>query len=281
MSTSGTLYIVGTPIGNLEDISFRALETLKKAQLILAEDTRKTKHLLNHFEIKNRLESYHKHNEKKKNSAILKKLEKGEEIAIVSNAGMPLISDPGYLLIKQVIEKKIPLIPIPGPTALTTALAVSGLDSSAFSFFGFLPKKINARTNILIELLNKKETLIFYESPNRILDTLNIISTIDFTRKIVIGRELTKIFEEIIYGEVKQIVDDINSNKIKLKGEFVLLIEGYSETRESKSYTSEELKNYLTETITSDKISSKEAISKVSKKLNIPKKIVYKASLDI
>ena len=229
-SKKGTLYIVSTPIGNLEDITLRALRILKEADLIAAEDTRHTGLLLRHFSIRTPLTSYFEGNEMKKREFILSKLRQGDWIALVSDAGTPGISDPGYRLIRLAIENEIPVIPIPGPSAVITALSVSGLPTDAFLFKGFLPNKSKKRRDLLSQLEEARETLIFYESPHRIYETLMDILEILGDREIVFTRELTKIYEEVLRGKVSEIRTQIGEKK--LKGEITLIISGRTRKRD-------------------------------------------------
>jgi 16S rRNA (cytidine1402-2'-O)-methyltransferase len=220
----GTLYIVSTPIGNREDITLRALRILKEVDLIAAEDTRHTGLLLRHYGIQKPLTSYFEGNELKKKDFILSKLKQGDRIALVSDAGTPGISDPGFRLIQLAIENKIPVVPIPGPSAAITALSVSGLPSDAFLFKGFLPHKSKRKRDLLKQLEEVRETLIFYESPHRISETLKDILEILGDREIVLTRELTKIYEEVLRGKVSEI--QIQMGERKLKGEITLVISG-------------------------------------------------------
>jgi 16S rRNA (cytidine1402-2'-O)-methyltransferase len=228
--TKGVLYIVSTPIGNMEDITLRALRILKEVDLIAAEDTRRTGLLLKHFGIQTPLTSYFEGNELKKRGYILSKLKEDKNIALVSDAGTPGISDPGFRLIQLVIENKIPIVPIPGPSAVVTALSVSGLPTDAFLFKGFLPHKSKKRRDLLKELEEVRETLILYESPHRLSETLKDILEILGDREIVLTRELTKVYEEILRGKVSQIQNLIGERK--LKGEITLVVEG--KTRKQK-----------------------------------------------
>jgi 16S rRNA (cytidine1402-2'-O)-methyltransferase len=220
----GTLYIVSTPIGNMEDITLRALRILKEVDLIAAEDTRRTGLLLKHFGIQALLTSYFQGNEFKKRELILAKLKEGKKVALVSDAGTPGISDPGFRLIQLAIESQLPIVPIPGSSAVITALSVSGLPTDAFLFKGFLPHKSKKRRDLLEELENVRETLIFYESPHRISETLRDILEILGDREIVLTRELTKVYEEIIRGKVTEILDQVGDRT--LKGEITLVISG-------------------------------------------------------
>jgi 16S rRNA (cytidine1402-2'-O)-methyltransferase len=223
-SKKGILYIVSTPIGNLEDITLRALRILKEVDLIAAEDTRHTLLLLRHFGIHTPLTSYFEGNEMKKREFILSKLNRGDRIALVSDAGTPGISDPGYRLIRLAIENEIPVIPIPGPSAVITALSVAGLPTDAFLFKGFLPHKSKKRRDLLSQLEEARETLIFYESPHRFSETMRDIFEVLGDREIVLTRELTKIYEEVLRGKVSEIKTQIGEKK--LKGEITLLISG-------------------------------------------------------
>ncbi len=226
------LYIVATPIGNLEDISFRALETLKKVALILCEDTRVTQKLLSRYEISKPLVSYHQHSELKKNEYILERLKKGEDLALISDAGTPSISDPGANLIEYLLERlpDLKVIPIPGPSALIAALSVSGFSADKFVFLGFPPVK-KKRKKFFEEAVSSKYTVVFYESCHRILKTLSELSVIlkepkateeSRNKQIVVCRELTKKFETIYRGEVKEVIEKIE--KDKTKGEFVVVV---------------------------------------------------------
>ena len=223
-SKKGTLYIVSTPIGNLEDITLRALRILKEVDLIAAEDTRRTGLLLRHFSIQTQLTSYFEGNEMKKREFILSKLNRGDRIALVSDAGTPGISDPGYRLIRLAIENEIPVIPIPGPSAVITALSVSGLPTDAFLFKGFLPNKSKKRRDLLSQLEEARETLIFYESPHRFSETMRDIFEVLGDREMVLTRELTKIYEEVLRGKVSEIRNRIGEKK--LKGEITLVVSG-------------------------------------------------------
>jgi 16S rRNA (cytidine1402-2'-O)-methyltransferase len=220
----GILYVVSTPIGNLEDITLRALRILKEVDLIAAEDTRRTLLLLRYFDIHAPMTSFFEGNELKKRDFILSRLNQGERIALVSDAGTPGISDPGYRLIRLAIEHLIPVIPIPGPSAVITALSISGLPTDAFLFKGFFPNKTKKRRDLLKQLEEVKETLIFYESPHRIIETLEDIFEVLGDREIVLTRELTKMYEEILRGKVSEIQMALREKKIK--GEITLLVSG-------------------------------------------------------
>jgi len=223
------LYIVATPIGNLKDISFRALEILKSVDLILCEDTRVTRKLLDHYKIKNKkLESYHHHSSDKKIEKIIELIEKNNNTALVTDAGTPGISDPGNLLIKKILEnnKKIKIIPIPGPSAVISALSISGFPTDKFIFKGFIPHK-KAREKFLKECLANKNTITFYESPHRILKCLEQLISLNSKKQLVVCRELTKKFETIYRGTVEEILEQIKTDfpdEKPVKGEFVVVM---------------------------------------------------------
>jgi 16S rRNA (cytidine1402-2'-O)-methyltransferase len=229
-STKGILYIVSTPIGNREDITLRGLRILKEVDLIAAEDTRHTGLLLKHFAIQTPLTSYFEGNELKKKEFILSQLRQGRHIALVSDAGTPGISDPGFRLIRTAIENQIRVVPIPGPSAVIAALSVSGLSTDAFLFKGFLPHKSKKKRDLLKQLEEVKETLIFYESPYRLSETLKDIVDILGDREMVLSRELTKVYEEVLRGKVSKIMNQISERK--LKGEITLVISGRTRKKE-------------------------------------------------
>lgn len=216
------LYIVATPIGNLEDITHRAVALLQSADLIACEDTRKTSVLLQHYGIKTPCVSYHEHNERKRTPYILSQLQAGKTIALVSNAGTPLISDPGYVLVTEAIKMNVDVYPLPGSSALLAALCVSGLPIHKFVFEGFLPKKKAARRKLLASMKNETRTVVFYESPYRIIDVLRDIQDLLGERRIAVARELTKIHECVYRGTAKTVLENLKT----VKGEFTIMIEG-------------------------------------------------------
>lgn len=222
-SNGGTLYLVSTPIGNLEDITFRAIRVLSEADIILAEDTRKTGRLLAHYNIASRMLSYYAHNESGRIPQVIEFLKQGQQIALVSDAGTPVISDPGYRLVRAVIDKGIPLVAVPGPSAMLAALVISGLPASRIVFEGFLPKKKGRQTKLQY-LANEPGTIIIYESPHRIQKTIEDIVKLWGNRYIVISRELTKRHEEVLRGYATEILEILADRQ--LKGELVLLIAG-------------------------------------------------------
>lgn len=218
----GKLYVLATPIGNLEDITFRAIRTLKEVDFIACEDTRHTLKLLNHYQIKKPLISYHQHSKVQKVDYLIAELGNGKSIALVTDAGTPGISDPGQVLISKAIESGITVAPIPGPSALTAALSVAGVPTDSFLFLGFLPLK-KGRKRLLESLRDEKRTIVIYESPHRILRTLEELkNSLGQERKIVIARELTKLFEEVIRGSLEEIC--AKSKTLRTQGEFVLII---------------------------------------------------------
>lgn len=272
---TGTLYIIGTPIGNLEDITLRAIRILGEVDLIAAEDTRHSKKLLNHLNIHKPLESYHKFNEKQKTPKLIDMLTSGKNIALVTNAGTPGISDPGETLINEAIAHEINIIPVPGPSAFVLALITSGLSIDKFVFEGFLPKKKGQKEKLFSSLKNEPKTVIFYESAQRIEKTLKDIYNILGDRKIVIARELTKKFEEIIRNNCSIILSQISN--LNIKGELVLLIEGSPCIK--KECSEDQIELELKEVQNKLKVTKKQAIVLVSEKLNIPKKRVYQIAI--
>ena len=221
MSDKGHLFVVGTPIGNLEDITLRAISTLQNVDLILAEDTRNSKKLLSAHNIDTKMMSYHEHSNEKETKRIISLLLDGKNLALISDAGTPTISDPGYGLIRDCIKKEIKIIPIPGASAITAAMSVSGLPSDSFTFFGFLPQK-KGRIKKIKELLNVDNTIILFESPFRLEKTLNQLKEYLGNRSVVVGRELTKLYEEIIRGNLEDVIKYFSKSKVK--GEIVIMI---------------------------------------------------------
>lgn len=226
-----TLYIVATPIGNLDDITLRAINTLKQVDLIAAEDTRHSGMLLQHLGIKAKLFALHDHNEQEKSQLLIEKLKSGLSIALISDAGTPLINDPGYHLVKACRENNINVVPIPGACAAIAALSVAGLPSDRFSYEGFLPAKTKARQDYLTTLIDEPRTMIFYESTHRLLDTLHDMQTIwGSDRQIVLAKELTKTWETIVHFSIKDLIEWLEEDSNRQKGEFVLIAEGESKT---------------------------------------------------
>ncbi|MDI6601358.1 MAG: 16S rRNA (cytidine(1402)-2'-O)-methyltransferase [Thermoanaerobacteraceae bacterium] len=224
MKLRGKLYLCATPIGNLKDITLRALEVLREVDIIAAEDTRNTIKLLNHYDIHKKLISYHEHNEARASEEIIDMLKDGMSVAVVSDAGMPAISDPGEVIVRRCIEEAINIEVVPGPSAFTAALAMSGLDTGRFCFEGFLPRKKKERDAIFEELKGETRTIIIYESPKRVIDTLKDILNILGDRRVSVSREITKVYEETFRGSVGEAIS--NFEEKGTKGEFVLIIEG-------------------------------------------------------
>lgn len=223
---SGTLYLVATPIGNLEDMTPRAIRILSEVSFIAAEDTRHAKRLMSAFSIGTKLISYHDHNEEQQTAHIINQLISGSDVALVSDAGVPLISDPGYVVVHQCHLKNIPVVTIPGPCALISALSCSGLPTDEFHFYGFLPSKSSARVAQLTTALAASGTGIFYESPKRIMHTLHAIQTLAADRNVTLAKELTKRYETVIMGTAEQLLAYLTADPAHQKGEFVLLVAG-------------------------------------------------------
>lgn len=230
--SAGKLYVVGTPIGNLEDITLRALNTLKTSDLIACEDTRRTQKLLNHYEIRTPTISYHEHNEMTRAPELVLEMEQGSVISLVSDAGTPVLSDPGFRLVHLAIRHRITVIPVPGPSALVAALTAAGLPMNEFIFSGFLPPKRSARRKALSALTGFKKTIVFYEAPHRIIDSLRDIRDILGEREMVIAREVTKIHEEFLRGSITQIRDLLKKEPVK--GELTVIL-GPGEARRESS----------------------------------------------
>ena len=275
MST-GILYIVATPIGNLEDITLRAIRVLKEVDLIAAEDTRHTRNLLNKYEIETPLTSYHDHNKEEKAPVLVAQMLEGKNIALVSDAGTPGISDPGYFLINLAVDQKIPVIPIPGATAAITALSVSGLPTDRFVFEGFLAAKQTARIKRLKELEKEERTLIFYEAPHKIIKAIEDMIAVFGDRQAVITRELTKVYEEIVRAKLSDALKHLKQKTVK--GELTVIVHGASKEPLKKDI---DTAAYLKDLMLHRGMTKKEAIVVASEELGLPKKEVYSASLKI
>lgn len=279
---AGKIYLVATPIGNLSDISMRAIETLKNADIIACEDTRNTIRLLNHFEIKGHLTSYHEYNKIDKAYELCEKVKEGKNIAFVSDAGMPAISDPGYELVEIAYKEGLEVTVVPGASAVVSALAISGISSRRFAFEGFLPADKNEKKEILTELSQESRTLILYEAPHRLLKTLKELFEYMGNRNIAIVREITKLHEEVLRGKLADIIADYESEKVAIRGEYVLVIEGKSllEKREERKKSFEEIsirEHY--EKYIAEGMDKKEAMKAVAKDRGIQKRDVYKELL--
>ncbi|HAW6261007.1 TPA: 16S rRNA (cytidine(1402)-2'-O)-methyltransferase [Legionella pneumophila] len=271
----GTLYIVATPIGNREDISFRALNTLKSVDLILAEDTRHSMQLLTSLGIKNNLTSLHAHNEENKSNEIIELLLHGKSIALISDAGTPLISDPGFPLVKQARQHHIPVVPVPGACALIAALSAAGVPCDSFAFLGFLPAKQSARKHALESSQSLPYTIVFYESTHRIIDCLNDIAEIygqDY--ELVLAKEITKTFERFVSGKIKEIKDWLLSEPGHIKGEFVLIFPPRSTNKDLNSH--EELLKILLE-----ELPLKQAVAIACRLTNANKNQLYEEALKL
>ena len=266
----GNLYIVATPIGNLEDITLRALNILKNVDFIAAEDTRHTLKLLNHFEISKPLISYHRHNEEIKKELLIEKLKEGQNIALVSDAGTPGICDPGEVIIKECINENINIIPIPGACAMINALICSGIDTKEFIFLGFLPLNKKLRKEKLEEIKNATKTTIIYEAPHKLKNTLNDLKLPLENRKIVLARELTKIHEEFIRGNIEDILKIVDN----IKGEIIIIIEP-AEKIEKNNFIDMTLEEHY-EFYKKRGLEKKEIIKKMAKDRNVTKNEIYK-----
>ena len=276
---SGKLYICPTPIGNLEDMTYRTIRILNEVDLIAAEDTRHSIKLLNHFEISKPLTSYHEHNKDSKGGYLINKLLEGENIALISDAGMPGISDPGEDIIKQAIENNIEIEVLPGATASITALVGSGLETAKFAFEGFLDRDKKVRRNQLVELKEESRTIIFYESPHRLKDTLKDMLKVLGNRRIAVNREITKKYQEIIREDIETVINIFNEREVK--GEFVLIVEGFKgEKTVQNSYDDLNEREYVL-ALMERGMDKKDAIKTVCKDRKLKKDVVYKQVLDL
>ena len=264
---SPTVYLIPTPIGNLEDITLRAVNTLKMVEVIFSEDTRVTSLLLNHLNIKKKLISSHEYNEKENKDKFLKYLDDGHDVGIVTDRGTPIISDPGYDLVKIAIEKGYNVVGLPGPTALIPALITSGLNPSPFLFYGFLNSKQSKRNKELEELKKEKATIIFYESPHRLKETLEDIYKVFGNRRISISKEISKKYEEVVRGTIFDVIDKFDN----IKGEFVVVVEGNTDCVD---YTNISVAEHVTAYIKEGN-SVNDAIKLVAKDRNVAKKEIY------
>ncbi|WP_100011818.1 16S rRNA (cytidine(1402)-2'-O)-methyltransferase [Lentibacillus sediminis] len=274
--TSAVLYVVPTPIGNLEDITYRALNVLKNVAVIAAEDTRNTKNLLHYFEMTTPLVSYHEHNKRGREADLMKRLDGGDSVAIVSDAGMPAISDPGYELVQAAIEREYRVVVLPGANAALCALVGSGLPADAFYFYGFLPRKKKERTEELERLEPYQATLLFYESPYRIKETLKALQASFGNRRAAIARELTKRFEEYVRGTLGELLEWAEQKE--MKGEFCLVVEGNAEAPQDSTalwWSSLSVKEHVEYYIEESEMPSKAAIKQVAADRKLSKREVY------
>lgn len=267
----GVLYIVATPIGNLDDITLRAINVLKEVDLIAAEDTRHSLKLLNHLEISKPLISYHRHNEAIKTDILIKELKSGKNIALISDAGTPGISDPGEEVVRKCIEENIKIVPIPGACAMVNALICSGIDTKEFTFLGFLPLNKKNRNIKLEEIKNSNKTLILYEAPHKIKTTLNDLKEVLGDREIVLAREITKIHEEFIRGNINHLIEKTE----EIKGEIVLIIEKNSKLKEQNEFENLTLEEHY-KLYEEQGFSKKEIIKRIAKDRNVTKNEIYK-----
>ena len=271
----GTLYIVSTPIGNLEDITLRALKVLKDVDVIAAEDTRRSSKLLTHYGISKPLISYWGEKEKVRSTEILERLHAGQSVALISDAGTPGISDPGAVLIRKALEEAIDVVSVPGVTALIAALSVSGISTDEFTFMGFLPARKSQRQKVLKDLSYEQRTLVFYEAPHRILETLSDMEEIFGERKTVVIKEISKIYEEVIRGNISEVFRALE--KTTIAGEYVIVMEGRAEV---EKLTSDDALHEVS-TLMKKGLGRKEAVKKVAEAYGLSKKELYDKSLKV
>lgn len=275
----GRLFLCATPIGNLEDMTYRAVRTLKEVALIAAEDTRHTRKLLSHFDIHTPLVSYHEHNKEQRGPELVERLLNGEDIAVVSDAGMPGISDPGVDLARLAIEQGILVIPVPGANAALSALVCSGLDTTAFTFLGFLPKTKKKRQELLSRWAEHSCTMVFYESPHRLLSTLTELQANLGRRRAVAARELTKKFEEFVRGDLQSLSEYFTQQSPR--GEFTLVVEGYTDSGKMESRQENLSPVSYVEQLIKAGSNKKDAIRLVASELGLPKREVYQAVIEL
>jgi 16S rRNA (cytidine1402-2'-O)-methyltransferase len=270
------LYLVATPIGNLQDITLRALRVMKESDLIACEDTRQTQKLLNHYSIAKRTTSYHEHNEMTRAAELVVELEQGARIALVTDAGMPGISDPGFRLISLAIRHHIPVVPIPGASAFLAALVASGLPTDSFRFSGFLPAKAGQRRQILEHIRDSPRTQVFYEAPHRVKESLeDIVEILGRQRHVVIAREVTKIHEEFVRGNAGEVLETLKARG-DIKGEITLLI-GKMEAAQQKALSSRvSIRQRVAQIIAEEKLDEKAALKKVAKEMGMSKSEAYR-----
>jgi len=273
----GTLYIVATPIGNLEDITLRAVRVLGEVGLIAAEDTRRTRILLDAHGIGTPLTSLYDRNELKKSGHLIDKLREGTDIAYVSDAGTPGVSDPGYVLVRKAIAQSIRVVPVPGPVAAVAALNVSGLPMDSFAFFAFLPSRSGKRRNFLESLRGEGKTMVFYESPNRLVSALKDIGDVLGDRQIAVSRELTKIYEETLRGTVGEVIESLRGKKVK--GEITVVVSGAQTVRLDLS--PEEIRARFEEVRTDPRSSTRDIVDALSEEMDMPRKEIYRYVLDL
>ncbi len=274
VTEAGTLYIVATPIGNLNDISLRALETLKSVDAIAAEDTRHSQKLLQHFGIESRLWTYHDHSSEAATTGLLTQLQQGLSIALISDAGTPLISDPGYRIVREARSQGIRVVPLPGPSAPITALSAAGLPTNRFSFEGFLPSKSTARRKVLQALATETRTMVFFESPHRILESLvDAVAELGGDREMVMARELTKTFETFLSGTLDQVLVQVEQDANQRRGEIVLMFKGAPEQAEKPDGVTPEVERILN--VLLKDLPTKQASNLAAEITGVPKKLLY------
>jgi 16S rRNA (cytidine1402-2'-O)-methyltransferase len=273
----GILYLIPTPIGNLEDMTFRAIRLMKEADVIAAEDTRNTKKLCHYFEIDTPLVSYHEHNRETSGRRLVERLIKGDKVALVSDAGTPCISDPGFELVRAAIEAGIPVVPLPGANAAITALIASGINPQPFYFYGFLPRGKKEKKEALERLKYQDGALLIYEAPHRLKETLQLMLDVWGNRKMALSRELTKKFEEFIRGTIREALDWAKREDIR--GEFCLVVEGSRETKQEESpwWAPLSVREHVDKYIKEQDMPAKEAIKLAAKERGLPKREVYQA----
>ncbi len=277
--TGPALYLVGTPIGNLEDITLRALRVLKEVDVIACEDTRQTQKLLNHYAIATRTTSYHEHNEMTKSAELVKQMQEGASVALVTDAGMPGISDPGYRLIALAVRHHLPVLPVPGASAFLAALVASGLPTDSFRFSGFLPAKRGERRAALEAVKNSPRTQVFYEAPHRIVETLtDVVEVLGAARHVVVAREVTKLHEEFLRGRAGEVLENLKARD-SVKGEITLLInkEEEGEARvETGTLARPSVRQRVEQIMAEEKVDEKVALKKVAKERGISKSEAYR-----
>jgi 16S rRNA (cytidine1402-2'-O)-methyltransferase len=279
-SQGPVLYLVGTPIGNLEDITLRAVRVLKEVDVIACEDTRQTQKLLNHYAISTRTTSYHQHNEMTKSAEMVKEMQEGASVALVTDAGMPGISDPGYRLVALAIRHRIPVVPIPGASAFLAALVASGLPADSFRFSGFLPAKRGERRAALESVKNSPRTQVFYEAPHRVVEALaDVCEVLGHERHVVVAREVTKLHEEFLRGRAGEVLEILKSREV-VKGEITLLIgkaeEGEARGAADASSTRVPIRQRVGQIMAEEKVDEKAALKKVAKERGVSKSEAYR-----
>jgi 16S rRNA (cytidine1402-2'-O)-methyltransferase len=271
---TGTLYLVATPIGNLEDVTLRALRVLKEVDLIACEDTRHTRKLLAAYQIAKPTTSYHEHNERERTTELIERLLAGANIALVSDAGTPLVSDPGFRLVREAIARGVPVVPLPGPSAFVTALVASGVAAAEFMFVGFLPARSGARRTRLSELVSYNVTLVIYESPHRLKETLKDALNILGDRKVVVARELTKMHEQFLRGTLSEIAAGFDENSVR--GEIVLIIAPAQSDSATGTQTARSMTEDVDEIIEREGLDPKAALKRVARARGLTKSDAYR-----